>query len=252
MKIFFYFSCLFIFIYISMCVYLYFMQENKIFNKKRTKPYKPQIAKTIYFKTSDGIILSGASVKNKKNALLILYFSGNTSNTIEFLDKTAPKIKNFNFLGFNYPGYADSTGKPCEKCIEKYALEIYDKYNPDIIMGRSLGSAVASYVAGKRDVKKVLLITPFSSIECIAKMKYPFFPVKLFLKYPFYENKFISHTSAPVSIIALKNDDKIPQKCLNILIKNIKNLKNIYYLDKIKHGNIYNYPHIEKIIEKVF
>jgi pimeloyl-ACP methyl ester carboxylesterase len=231
-------------------MYLYLIQDKKVFNKKWAKPYIPKIAKKIYFKTSDGISLEGAFTKNGDNLPLILYFSGNANNAIEFLDKIATKIKNYNFIGFNYPGYAGSKGKPCEKCIEKYALEIFDKYKPNILIGRSLGSAVASYVASKRKVKKILLITPFSSIGCIAKIKYPFFPVSLILKYKFNEAKFISKTDTPVCIIALKDDDKVPQKCLNILIKKIKNLKNIYYLNKIKHGNIYNYPHIENIIYK--
>jgi pimeloyl-ACP methyl ester carboxylesterase len=249
-KLIFIFFLLFFFLYLAACIYLYLIQDKKIFNKKWAKPYVPKIAKKIYYKTSDGLKLEGAMTKNGENLPLVLYFSGNANNAIEFLDKIAPKIKNFNFLGFNYPGYAGSVGKPCEKCIEKYALEIFDKYKPDILIGRSLGSAVASYVAGKKKVKKVLLITPFSSIGCIAKMEYPFFPVSFLLKYKFNEAKFISNANMPVSIIALKNDDKIPQKCLNILIKKIKNLKNIYYLDKVKHGNIYNYPNIENIIYK--
>jgi len=242
---------LFVLIYLGICIYLYITQDGKVFNRKWAKEYIPKIAKKIYFTTSDGIKLEGAFVKNGDNLPLVLYFSGNANNVIEFLDTVAVKIKYFNFIGFNYPGYAGSEGKPCEKCIEKYTLEIYDIYKPQIVIGRSLGSAVASFVASKRDVKGVLLITPFSSIECIAKAKYPFLPVSLLLKYKFFESEYISKTDAAVSVLALKNDDIIPQKCLNELLKNIKNLKKIEYIDGIKHGFIYEYPHIEKIIQKL-
>jgi len=240
-----------IFGYITICLYLYVTQNDKVFARKWAKEYTPTIAKKFYFTTSNGIKLEGAFVKNGENLPLILYFSGNANNVIEFLDKIAPKIKNFNFIGFNYPGYAKSQGKPCERCIEKYALEIYDKYKPSIIIGRSLGTAVASFVASKRDVKGVLLITPFSSIECIAKAKYPFLPVGFLLKYKFPESEYVKNIRAPITILALKNDDIIPKKCLNELLKNIKNLKKIVYIDGIKHGNIYEYPHIEKIVQSL-
>jgi pimeloyl-ACP methyl ester carboxylesterase len=239
----------FLFIYILSCIYLYLIQDRKVFNKKWAKPIESKIAKKIYFTTSDGIKLEGAFTKNGDNLPLVLYFSGNANNVIEFLDKIAPKIKNFNFIGFNYPGYAGSEGKPCEECIEKYALEIYDKYKPDIIIGRSLGTAVASYVASKRKVKGIILITPFDSIENIAKKKYPIFPISLLLKYKFKEAEYISKTKATVVIIALKHDDIIPEKSLNNLIKHIKNLKKIIYIDGVKHGYIYEYPKIIEILK---
>jgi pimeloyl-ACP methyl ester carboxylesterase len=240
---------LFLLFYILACIYLYLIQDIKIFNRKWAKPFTPKIAKKIYFTTSDGIKLEGAITKNGENLPLVLYFSGNANNAIEFLDKIASKIKNFNFIGFNYPGYAKSEGKPCEKCIEKYAIEIFDKYKPDFLIGRSLGTAVASYVASKRKVKGIILITPFDSIEHIAKEKYPLFPVSMLLKHKFKEAKFLSKTNTHVIIIALKKDDMIPTPCLKNLIKHIKNLKKIIYIDKVTHGFIYDHPNIINIIK---
>jgi len=245
-KLFFY---LFI-IYIAICVYFYFIQNKKIFNRKYATPYIPHITKEIYFKTSDNITLQGGFTKNKNNLPLVLYFSGNANNVLEFLDKIAPKIKNYNFIGFNYPGYANSQGNPTEINILKYANEIYKKYKPDFIIGRSLGSAVASYLASKHNFKGILLITPFDSIEHIAKIDYPYLPIKWLLKYKFKEVQFIKKSNIPTSIIAIKNDNVIPKACLNNLIKNIPNLKQIFWLKNVKHGDIYNYQNIEKIIQK--
>jgi pimeloyl-ACP methyl ester carboxylesterase len=237
-------------IYIAGGLYLYFIQDKKVFQRHYAKVYSPVVAKEIEFVTSDGIKLKGAYLENKKDAPLVLYFSGNANNAIEFVDKIAPKLKNYNFIAFNYPGYAESEGIPSEKSILKYALEIYDKYKPDIVMGRSLGSAVAGFLASKRDVKGVVLITPFDSIENIAKKRYPFYPISVLLKHKFKEYEFISHTNAPVVVIALKNDDVIPQESLKNLLGHINNLKNIYYIDGVKHGFIYDHPQITEIINK--
>jgi len=238
-------------VYFGAIIYLYVTQESKIFNRKWAKPYEPKIAKKISFTTSDEIKLEGAFTKNGENLPLVLYFSGNANNVIEFLDNVAPKIKDYNFIGFNYPGYAGSEGKPCEKCILKYALEIFDKYKPNIIIGRSLGSAVASYVASKRKIEKLVLITPFDSIVNVAKSKYPFLPVEKLVKYKFNEAEWIKNTDVPVSVLLVKNDDIIPQQNIDNLLKNIKNLHKKITIDGVKHGYVYEYQGIEKVIEEL-
>lgn len=237
-------------LYVLGGLYLYFIQDKKVFQRHFAKIYTPIIAKEIEFITSDGIKLKGAYLENKKNAPLVLYFSGNANNAIEFVDKIAPKLKNYNFIAFNYPGFANSEGKPSEKSILKYALEIYDRYKPDIVMGRSLGSAVASYVASKRDVKGVVLVTPFDSIENIAKSKYPIYPISLLLKHKFKEYEFISKTKAPVVVVALEDDDLIPKSSLKNLLKHIPNLKDVIYFSGVKHGFIYEYEKIVEILNK--
>ncbi len=248
MKIFSFFLFLFI-VYGGVCTYLYIIQDQKIFNKKWAKPYTPKLAKKICFDSSVGK-LEGAYLENGKNLPLVLYFSGNANNAIEFIDKIAPKIKNYNFLAFNYPGYAGSEGKSSEKNFYKTADEIFKRYKPDFVIGRSIGTAVASYLASKYKFKGLILITPFDSIVSIAKEKYPFIPVSLLLKYKFNEAEFISKSDIPTVVIALKHDNVIPQKSLKNLLKKIKNLKDLIIIDGVTHGGIYEYPHIEKLIKK--
>jgi len=90
-------------------------------------------------------------------------------------------------------------------------------------MGRSLGSAIATYVASKRDIKKLVLITPFDSIVNIAKYKYPFLPVEKLVKYKFEKYKWIKNVRTPIKLLLVKNDDVIPEKCIENLLKNIDN-----------------------------
>ncbi len=239
----------FLFIYLAICGYLYFTQDSKVFNRKWAKIYTPKHSKKIYFNSSVGK-LEGAYLENGKNLPLVLYFSGNANNAIEFIDKIAPKIKNYNFIGFNYPGYAGSEGVPSEENFYEMADEIFNKYRPDFVIGRSIGTAVASYLASKYKFKGLLLITPFDSIVSIAKQKYPFIPVGLLLKYKFPESNFMAKSNIPTVVIALKHDNVIPQKSLKNLLKNIKNLKDLIIIDGVSHGRIYEYPKIEKLIQK--
>jgi len=236
-------------LYVGAAAYLYLTQDKKVFKNYLAKEYIPRHAKILNFITSDGLKFQGAYLENKKNAPLILYFSGNANNVIEFIDKTGPEIKNYNFIGFNYPGYAGSDGKPCEKCILKYAVEIYERYKPDIVMGRSLGSAVATFVANQRNVKKVVLITPFDSVENLAKSKYPFFPISILLKYKFKEYEWIKQVQAPVSVLYVKNDEIVSRESLENLLKNIKNLHKLIEINA-SHADIYEDKKLPHKIEE--
>jgi pimeloyl-ACP methyl ester carboxylesterase len=241
----------FVIAYLGIVLYLYFTQDEKIFNRKCARVYEPTVAKKITFKTDDGVLLEGGYVENSKNAPLVLYFSGNSNNVLEFLDHIAPKIKEYNFVGFNYPGYANSKGTPCEKCILKYALEIFDAYKPEYVMGRSLGSAVASFVGANRNVKGIVLITPIDSIVNIAKSKYPFIPVSLLIKHKFEAYKYLRKTKAPVSVLLVKKDETVPKKSIENVLKSIVNLKEVEVIDGVGHGNVYEYKGIEKVLLKL-
>jgi len=237
-------------LYISAALYLYFTQDKKIFQRHYAKEHQLIFAKEVYFTTSDGIKLQGAYLENKKGAPLVLYFSGNANNVAEFIDTIAPKIKEYNFIGFNYPGYVKSEGYPSKENILKYAKEIFDRYKPDFVMGRSLGSAVASYVAYKKNPKGLVLITPIDSIESIAKKRYPIFPIKLLLKHNFDAVSYLKKLNIPVSVIVVENDDVVPNSSTQNVIKSIKNLKYLAVLKGIRHFNIYDYVKIDKVIKK--
>ncbi len=237
-------------IYIFALGYLYFWQDKLIFLNSYSKGYTPRNIKVVKFKTSDGITLEGGYLEHKKGLPLVLYFGGNAANVLYFLDDRAIEIKNYNFIAFNYPGYGNSQGKPSEKAILKYALEIANKYNPQKIIGRSLGTAVASYVASKVKVDTLLLITPFDSIENVAQNKYSIFPVKLLIKHKFPELKWLKSSKAKkINAIFVKKDEVIPKE-------SIKNLKNSMEFNKTvtlnaSHNYIYDYKDISKIIDKL-
>jgi len=237
-------------LYLLAIAYLYFAQESLIFKKQYAKPYIPLKAEVISFQTSDGITLEGSFVKHGKDLPLVLYFGGNASNVLYFLDNVATKIKNYNFIAFNYPGYGNSKGTPSQENILKYALEITKKYKPDILIGRSLGTAVASYVTSKIAIKKLVLITPFDSIESIAQNRYPIFPIKLLLKHPFRELEYLKNSKAStINALFVQKDEVIPKKSIENLQKSIEFNRSITI--DASHNWIYEYPTIDKIIKKL-
>jgi len=228
-------------LYIGASYYLYSTQTQKVFNKSRVKKIEPKIAKKIEFKTSDGTVLEGAFVKNGENLPLVLYFGGNGSNVINFLDDLASKIEGYNFIAFNYPGYANSQGSPNQEIVLKYANEIYKKYNPDIIAGRSLGSAVAINVAAKNQAKKLLLITPIDSILNIAKAKYPYLPVSILLKEKFQADIWAKDLNAKIAVILVENENIVPKKSVQNILSSLNNIVFKTTIKGANHLDIYSH-----------
>ncbi len=164
-------------VYLGLCFVLFFYQDSLIFKNDITKkvellPFIKNI-ENIDIKVSKDVNLYGKhkKVESTNKNPLILYFGGNASDITSFFNYTS-NINAYEIISFNYRGYINSQGKPSETNLFDDALKIYDKYtkNKDIIVvGRSLGTGVATYLASKREVKGLILITPYASILSIAK-----------------------------------------------------------------------------------
>lgn len=112
-------------------------------------------------------------ILNPKNQIC-LYYHGNgedIGHNIGFLSEIQGTIK-LDFLAIEYPGYGTYKASKSIIKIKQNALEIYDylineiKFPPKniFIMGRSLGSGPAVYLASKREIAALIIISGFSSL----------------------------------------------------------------------------------------
>src|SRR6266511_2122713 len=83
----------------------------------------------------------------------------------------------------DYRGYGLSEGRPSEAGLYRDGLAIYDAarqrgFRPKriILLGESLGCAVAVEIALARPCAGVALETPFLSVQALARVHYPFLP----------------------------------------------------------------------------
>lgn len=242
-------------IYLFSCSALYFLQDKLIF-------FPPAPIKDIYQSVKQNEIsflinnelrhgwkIDVDPVKNKT----ILYFGGNSEDVV-YLNSEAKEFKVREMISVNHPGYGKSIGKPSQDNFYKNALDVYDRVvneyqlNPEevIVIGRSLGSSVATYLAANRKISGLILITPFDSIENMAAKQYKFFPVRYLLKHPFSTMDYINQVKYPVLMLAAEKDEIIPDEHLKQLYRFAgKNNKLIQYAgvghNTIQtHQNYYN------------
>ncbi len=231
-------------VYIILSLYLYLTQDSKIFNFSIVEKRRPAVlnecenCKEVMLKV-DNAVLSGVYLENNSKKLII-YFGGNSDDATDFI-KLLKNQSKYNVVAFNYRGNALSSGIPSEKNLFEDALRIYDTYAKDkivYVVGRSLGSGVAVYLSTKRDIKKLILITPYDSIENVAKERYPFLPVLLLLRYKFNSKDYIKNSKAPIVIFMVKDDKVVSNKRTKNLIKYIKNPFEIKEFSNTTHGDI--------------
>ena len=126
----------------------------------------------------DGAVLEGWSCApvNGHAARVLLYFGGRNENVT-----WAPDMASFNpgwaIHAFNYRGFGGSTARACERHAKADALALLDfvaSREPQAelaIAGRSLGTAIALWLAREARPERLVLLSPFESVPAVLRTR---------------------------------------------------------------------------------
>lgn len=205
-------------LYLAVCVILYLNQRSFIYHPVSSSRQMNLISLTV---ESDGEKLKILTRKANSTRALI-YFGGNADDVSTYLGTFTEAFPDHNLFLVNYRGYGGSTGEPSEAALFADAVAVYDTIRtsyPEIsVIGRSLGSGVAVYLASARNVEKLVLVTPYDSIENVGKKHLPVFPIGLLLKDKFDSASRVKDVSARTLIILAETDRTIPRENSESLI----------------------------------
>jgi len=207
-------------IYLAICCFLYFKQDKVIF-PGTTLPaaYRFSFQTPFYeytINTADGNTLSACLFTVPKSKGLIFYLHGNGGNLLTWSDVA----KYYNAIGYDvfildYPGYGKSTGHV--KATQQLFNAVNTAYNfikpnyPEnhiIILGYSIGTGPAAWLASQHHPQKLLLLAPYYSLPDMVQQYYPYLPAFV-LKYHINTWKYIGHITAPVIIFHGDKDEVI-------------------------------------------
>jgi pimeloyl-ACP methyl ester carboxylesterase len=241
------------------CALLYFGQESSIFFPRPNDPQlKQQYARQRIQIATTGATLEGWWVENGQatTQLVVLYFGGNGEDVLHTAS-TASAIDARAVVVVNYRGYGGSTGEPGQRALYADGLAIYDYaikrgVPPEriVVMGRSLGSGVASMLAGARPVRAAVLITPFDSLASVAAGHYPFLPVRLLLRHPFPSMDWAQRATAPALILAADHDTVVPASHARKLFAAWAGEKQIHVLAGTGHNDVETHPDYYRLINE--
>lgn len=152
----------------------------------------------------------------------VIYFGGNGQDVSGNIPLFLKALPGRTVYLVNYRGYGGSTGSPSEAALLHDAMAVFDfvqqKHASVSVMGQSLGSGVAVFVAAARKVAKLVLITPYDSIERVAQAHFRLFPVSLLLKDKFAAAERAAGITAPTLVVLAESDEMIPRANSEALI----------------------------------
>jgi len=145
----------------------------------------------------------------------LIYFGGNAEDVSASLSSFSSAFPDHAIYLLHYRGYGGSSGKASEEVLHTDAQALFDKVHeehPDIaVVGRSLGSGVAIRLASQRPASRLVLVTPYDSIQEIAAHQFPYFPVRWLLTDKFESWRYAPTIRIPTLLLGAEFDEVIPR-----------------------------------------
>ncbi len=215
-------------------------------------PVLPPDARRLEVATADGERLVGTHFRPRQGAadatVLVLGFGGNAANA----DGTAMMLRGLypdaHVVVFHYRGYGPSSGDASAAALLEDALTVFDaalsavKPKRVIALGMSIGAGLAAYLAKHRTLAGLILVTPFDSLEAVARAHYPWLPVDLLLRHRMPTMRYLQGRPTPTALIAAARDRIVPVARTQALRPAIGNLVFERTLGGVGHNGIYGHP----------
>lgn len=178
---------------------------------------------------------------HEKVKVNLLYYGGKQQDSVSLVSKLAQNFPDCRIIAYNYRAYGKSGGKLTHKNILEDALQVFDfyqaRYEAISILGYSLGSAVSSYVASKREAKHLFLVSAFDSINAVIRVKYPLVPLAL-LQNSFESARYVQEVAAPTYLYVTMDDEVVDIEHARELHRAIKNLVDYKEFNGYNHNSI--------------
>jgi len=243
---------------VSLLAIAYLLAVALLYIVQRSLLYYPVAARDdiareeISFKNNE-ITLHGWILNSGQRKALI-YFGGNSEDITDNINQLEDLFKNYTIYLINYRGYGKSQGKPTERGLFSDAIAIYEQIQAHhsfiSLMGRSLGSGVAMYLASKRDIEQLYLLTPYDSIVKVAQTHYPYFPVRHLLKDRFDSIIYAKNITTPSLIITAEFDQVIPLKHAQRLHQYLNKTTVTYHvIAGAEHNNLTSFARYQEVVK---
>ena len=173
----------------------------------------------VRFPAKGGVTLHGWFVPGDKDVTWI-WFHGNAGNISHRLENLTLLHRQLgvNILLFDYRGYGLSEGRASEKgtyqdatAALEYVLSRQDIAPHRIVyFGRSLGAAVALWLATRRRPYGLILESPFASVQDMAKVAFPHLPLHLLVRGKYDSLSRIASVSCPLAAMIGLQFQRLP------------------------------------------
>lgn len=253
-------------VYIITAAVLFFKQTSYIYFPDNRDFYA-----CAYFSDEEKIEHNGTRMYYKQNGekLVVLYHGNAGSACDRTLYASYFDAHDISYLLVEYAGYAGDTREPSRKLLLEDTEHVVDmlktlKYETVVVLGESVGTGIATHHMklqepdlsrkGKAEVDKLILVSPFTRLSDVAKIHYPWYPVKLALREEYDNISSLSDYTGELLIIHGTDDQIIPYEMSERLYDQASQAttKELMPIDGAGHNDLFAYDEMfEKITEFV-
>lgn len=229
--------------YMAVCAALFAYQRSLIYFPQPKSWGGP--ADILHLKVKDAELV--VTTRQATGPKAIIYFGGNAEDVSVNVPSFSEAFPAHALYLLHYRGYGGSTGSPTEAALQSDALALFDhvsKTHADVVVvGRSLGSGVAAWVASQRPVSRLILVTPYNSLQELAAQRFPYFPIAWLLVDKFESWKYAAQITAPTLLISAGQDEVIPAASTEQLYQHFKaGTATLKVLPGTSHNTISQHP----------
>jgi pimeloyl-ACP methyl ester carboxylesterase len=179
--------------------------------------------------------------------MLIFHGNGDTALDCSGFADVIQRIAPLDAFMPEYPGYGDLPGKPTEHLIDAAvdrAINSLSPKAPIYLVGESLGTGVATWLAGRHPdrIAGVILLAPYNRLSAVGQRDYPFLPVRLLLRDQFASDEYLRTYSGPVAILVGGADNVVPEKFGRRLYDGYGGPKRLWEFPADDHGTVMQQP----------
>lgn len=173
----------------------------------------------VWLQTADGVALHGWYLPAPAARGTLLFFHGNAGNISHRLDSLHIFHRlGLNVLIFDYRGYGQSEGRPSEEGTQQDALAAWDHLvsvrgeAPEriVLFGRSLGAALAAWLAAQERPGALILESGFISVPELAAELYWWLPARRLARLQYNTRDALAVARSPVLVVHSPQDEIIP------------------------------------------
>lgn len=196
--------------------------------------------------TEDRVPITGWYMKSPKPRGTVLYLHGNAGNRRDWAQAVPEFVgQGYNLFVLDYRGYGDSQGKPSEKGLYRdgdaawawLAERSRQEGVPAYILGKSLGSGVASYLAARYSPAGLILDSAFTAMHDVIAVHAGWLP--RFLTPKLYDSLArIGNITCPTLVIHGDCDDLVPLAQGLTLYRNLRAPKVLAIIPGAGHNDI--------------
>lgn len=249
-------------IYLVLLLLIFLFQRSLLYLPDQSAPSESQLSKMNVSEVrlqsqSNGDLRSLWRAPLQESDPVILFLHGNAGSQyhrIPILQAIASDGSGTLLVG--YPGYGGNSGKPSEQALYAAAQANFDwlvaqGISPQriVIVGESLGSGVAAFLATQNEAAGLLLIASYTGMDDMAQRQFPIFPARWLVKDKYRSIDRVGQIDMPLSWIHGTADALVPFAMGQRLFDSAKMPKTAHAIERGGHNDLWSRG-IDKIVRE--